>query len=58
MLKSILAQFEFTAVVKQYAHEGIPFDSHLHVPEVHEYTGTVVCQREDEGHLFKVNFGV
>ena len=30
------------------------FVAHLHVPESHEYTGSVICQREDEGHLFKV----
>ena len=56
MLKSILAQFEYTARVKQYVCEGVPFNVHLHVPEIHQSTGSVLCQREDEGHLFKVNF--
>ena len=56
MLSSILAQFEYTSVVKQYCVDGIPFDKHLHVPEIHKLTGEVFCQREDEGHLFKVNY--
>ena len=54
MLRSILAQLEFTAIVRDYTKNGIPFDTHLHVPEVHEFTGDVILQREDEGHLFKV----
>lgn len=58
MLKSVLAQFEFTALVRQYVQDGVAFDTHLHVPEVHQCTGAVVCQREDEGHLFRVNFGI
>ena len=54
MLKSILAQAEYTAAIKQYVCQGIRFDAYLHVPEIHDYTGSLVCQREDEGHLFKV----
>ena len=53
-LRSILAQLEFTAIVRDYAKKGIPFDTQLHVPEVHEVTGDTILQREDEGHLFKV----
>ncbi len=37
--------------IKRFVSQGIPFDNHLHV---HHITGYVVCQREDEGHLFKV----
>ena len=54
MLRSILAQLEYTARVRQYSSQGVPFDKHMHVPEVHKCTGEVVCQREDEGHIFKV----
>ena len=54
MLRSIIAQYEYSSRVKQYCSDGIPFDKHLHVPETHKETGNVVCQREDEGHLFKV----
>ena len=27
---------------------------YLYVPEVHPDTGTVLCEREDEGHVLKV----
>ena len=54
MLRSILAQFEYSLRVKQHCSDGVPFDKYLHIPETHKLTGTVVCQREDEGHLFKV----
>lgn len=54
MLRSILAQFEYTSKVKQYCADGVAFDKHLHIPEVHKLSGNVVCQREDEGHIFKV----
>ncbi len=53
-LRSILAQFEFTAKIKKFVADGVPFDNHLHIPEVHPLTGILFCQREDEGHLFKV----
>lgn len=33
---------------------GIPFRTHLHVPEAHPDTGTVFLEREDEGHVLKV----
>ena len=33
---------------------GVPFKDHLHVPEVHPLTGVLFCEREDEGHVFKV----
>lgn len=53
-LRSILAQLEYTSLIRDYSEKGILFDTHLHVPEVHEYTGIVILQREDEGHLLKV----
>lgn len=54
MLRSVLAQREFTYVVRQYDERGIPFRTHLHVPETHPDTGTVFLEREDEGHVLKV----
>ena len=54
MLRSILAQLEFTHLVKQYDESGVPFRTHLHVPEVHPDTNTVFLEREDEGHVLKV----
>ena len=56
MLRSILAQFEYSSKVKQYCADGVSFDKHLHIPEEHKLAGNVMCQREDEGHLFKVQF--
>ena len=32
----------------------MPFKDHLYVPEVHPLTGAGFCEREDEGHVFKV----
>ena len=55
MLRSILARFEYRNLINQYVSEGVPFNTHLHVPEVYPVTQTVVCMREDEGHLFKVH---
>lgn len=33
----------------------VPFKDHLYVPEVHPVTGMQFCEREDEGHVFKVH---
>ena len=54
MLRSILAQIHFTWVVRKYDDEGIPFRTHLHVPEVHPDTNEIFFEREDEGHVLKV----
>ena len=54
MLRSIISQLEYTVQVRKYCRQGIPFDKNLHVPEVSTITGSVICQREDEGHIFKV----
>ena len=54
MLKSILAQLEFTYTIRQYDQNGIPFRTQLYVPEVHPNTGEVFMEREDEGHVLKV----
>ena len=35
--------------------KGIPFKHHVYVPEVHPTTGIEFCEREDEGHVFKVS---
>lgn len=55
MLRAILAQREFTYVVNEWHREGVPFRDHLYVPEVHPDTGVEFCEREDEGHVFKVS---
>lgn len=54
MMRSILAQLEYTMSVREYVSKGIPFDKNLHVPEKSSITGSAICHREDEGHIFKV----
>ena len=53
-LRSILAQLEYRYLVEHWEMKGVPFRSHLHVPEVHPLTGLMFCEREDEGHVSKV----
>ena len=55
MLRSILAQLEFTYVVQRYDASGVPFRTHLHVPEFHPVSGSVFYEREDERHVLKVH---
>lgn len=55
MLRAILAQREFTYVVNEWHRKGVPFKDHLYVPEVHPDTGMEFCEREDDGHVFKVS---
>ena len=54
MLRSILAQLEYHYIVQKYESQGVPFTSHLHVPEVHPLTDKVFFEREDEAHVLKV----
>ncbi len=53
-LRSILAQLEFSYQINDWEIKGVPFKTHLHVPEDHPLTGTMFCEREDEGHVLKV----
>ncbi len=50
-LRSILAQMEFT---RDYDQKGVPFTTHLHVPEIHPDTGHTWYEREDPAHVEKV----
>lgn len=54
-LRSILAQLEFSHVVCDYDRRGVPFQTHLHVPEVHPVTGHHWYEREDPAHVLKVS---
>ena len=54
MLRSVLAQLDYTHQVNHWDSLGVPFKTHLHVPEQHPDTSSVFCEREDEGHVFKV----
>ena len=52
MFKSILAQLEFQYEILEWEKKGIPFRSHVYVPEVHPLTGVPFLERKDEAHLF------
>ena len=54
-MRSVLAQLEFAHNIKSWDEQGVPFRTHLYVPEVHPLTGVEFCEREDEGHVFKVS---
>ena len=54
MLHSILAQLDYQHQVNSWHAQGVPFKDHLYVTEVHPETGVAFCEREDEGHVFKV----
>lgn len=53
-LRSVLAQLEYKFQIEHWESQGVPFKSHLHVPECYPITGVLLCEREDEGHVFKV----
>lgn len=55
MLRSILAEMEYSFQINKWDREGVPFRTHVHVPEQHPVTKTLFCEREDEGHVFKVS---
>ena len=43
MLRSILAQMEYSYRVRYYDEQGVPFKTHLYVPEDHSETGLGFC---------------
>lgn len=53
-LRSILAQMEYTYKVQTWDKKGVPFRTHMYVPEVNPITGMEFHEREDEAHVFKV----
>lgn len=54
MLRSILAQMEYSFEVCKWDEVGVPFRTYMYVPEVHHITKEPFLEREDEGHVFKV----
>ncbi len=54
MLRSILAQLEYRHQINYWESQGVPFKTHMYVPEVHPLTEEEFHEREDEGHVFKV----
>ena len=53
-LRSILAQLHYTYHVRQWNRQGVPFCTHVYVPETDPVTGEEFHEREDHGHLLKV----
>ena len=48
MLRSVLAQLDYTYQINRWDSLGVPFKTHLHVPERHPDTDSVFCEREDD----------
>ena len=53
-LRLILAQLDYSHQVIAWDDGGVPFRSHIYVPETHPPTNCECHEREDEGHVFKV----
>lgn len=53
-LRSTVAQMEYRHQIHQWVEKGVPFTTHLYVPETHPLTRATFHEREDEGHVFKV----
>lgn len=53
-LRSILAQLDYQQQIIAWEDKGVPFRSHIYVPEIHPVTECEFHEREDEGHVFKV----
>ncbi len=45
---------EYSYEIRKWEEKGVPFRTHLYVPEVHPVTKARFHEREDEGHVFKV----
>ena len=48
MLRSVLAQLDYTYQINHWDSLGVPFKTLLHVPERHPDTDSVLCEREDD----------
>ena len=56
-LRSVIGQMEYAHEIHVWDSErGIPFRTHMYVPEKHPMTQRDFHEREDEGHVFKVCF--
>ena len=47
---------EYTYQVCCWDAKGVPFRTHMYVPDIHPVTGTEFHEREDEAHVLKVTF--
>ena len=55
MLRSILAQLEFSYQICKWDDAGTPFRTYMYVPEKHPLTGSEFHEREDFAHVLKVH---
>ena len=53
-LRSILAQLEFKYQVLKYEKRGVPFRTHLYVPEVHSISGQEYHEWENDAHVLNI----
>lgn len=45
---------DYTFQINSWVAQGILFDRYIYVPEIHPITVKEFHEREDEGHIFKV----
>ena len=53
-LRSILSQLEYKYQVIQHDCNGIPYRTHIYVPEIYPITLMEFHEREDDAHVLKV----
>ena len=49
---------EYSYQVRSWSDKGVPFRTHIYVPEVHHLTGKRFHEREDEAQVFEVNYSI
>ena len=54
MLRSILAQLHYKYEILEWEKKGVPFRSHIYVPEIYPTTHCPFQEREDKAHVLKV----
>ena len=54
ILRSILAQLEYSHQIRSWDDKGVPFRTYMYVPEVHSVTKCEFHEREDFAHVLKV----
>ena len=54
MLRSILAQLHYKFEILEWGKNGVPFGSHIYVPEDNPTTHCPFQEHEDEAHVLKV----
>jgi len=49
-----MTQLEYAYQINQFSLNGIPFNEHLYIPEIHPTTWQVFCERKGETPVSKV----